>query len=321
MGGYLVHQKLATVGTVTFFVLTLSHIFEPIQQFSQLFNQMQSAGAGLRKLFGLLDTPSDLPEPATPATLPEVGPIELRGVGFRYQQRGSQVLRGVDMTIEPGERLALVGPTGAGKSTLAKLIARIYDPSEGSIHLGGVDLRHVSQRALRERIAVVPQEGFLFNTSIRDNVRIARPDASDAEVEAAFARLGLLGRFAGLEQGLDTMVDERGSRLSAGEKQLVSLARAALRNPSVLVLDEATSNLDPGTEALVERAMSNLMAGRTVIVIAHRLATAAQADRIAVVADGHLAELGSHSELIAVGGRYAELYKMSQRAMGAAASA
>lgn len=317
-GGYLVHHKLASIGTVTFFVLTLSHLFEPIQQFSQLFNQMQSAGAGLRKLFGLLDTPSDVPDPRVPQPLPARGAIELRGVGFRYAGQSASVLQGIDLKVEQGERIALVGPTGAGKSTLAKLMARLYDPTAGSIQLGGVELRDASVLSLRERIVVVPQEGFLFNASIRDNVRIGRPDASDAEVDAALDQIGVLERFASLDRGLDTFVNERGSRLSGGEKQLVSLARAALRNPAVLILDEATSNLDPGTEALVERAMGNLMQGRTVIVIAHRLATAAQADRIAVVADGHIAELGTHSELLELQGRYADLYAKFERSLIAA---
>jgi ABC-type multidrug transport system fused ATPase/permease subunit len=198
---------------------------------------------------------------------------------------------------------------------VAKLVARLYDPSEGTIRLGGMDLRDASLQSLRERVVVVPQEAFLFNASIRDNVRIGRAGASDAEVEASLARIGVLERFAALPEGLDTQVNERGSRLSAGEKQLVSLARAALRDPSVLVLDEATSSLDPGTELLVERAMRALMQGRTVIVIAHRLSTAASADRVGVVEGGRLCELGSHRELIALGGRYAALFEKSSAAL------
>jgi ATP-binding cassette subfamily B protein len=201
-----------------------------------------------------------------------------------------------------------VGPTGAGKSTLAKLIARLYDPSQGSVRFAGVDLRDASIRALRDRVVVVPQEGFLFNASVRDNVRIARGDASDEEIAEAFAKIDALERFEELPEGLDTWVDERGSRLSAGEKQLVSLARAALVDPAVLVLDEATSSLDPGTEVLVERAMQRLMRGRTVIVIAHRLSTAEQADRVGVVTGGRLVELGAHAELVARGGHYAALF-------------
>ncbi|MDH5672995.1 MAG: ABC transporter ATP-binding protein/permease [Myxococcales bacterium] len=321
VGGFLVHQGSATIGTVTFFILTLSNLFEPIQQFSQLFNQVQSASASLRKLYGLLDTEVDVPEREDSCELPERGPIEVQGLSFSYHPDGPRILEGVDLSIAPGERLALVGPTGAGKSTLAKLIARLYDPTAGQITFGGVGLRDASAASLRKRIVVVPQEGFLFNASIRDNVRVARGDASDIEVEAALARIGVLERFAALPQGLDTQVDERGARLSAGEKQLVSLARAALVDPAVLILDEATSSLDPGTEALVDSAMQELMQGRTVIVIAHRLGTAEQADRVGVVAGGHLAELGSHDELVALGGHYASLYDNWQAGLSATAGA
>jgi ATP-binding cassette subfamily B protein len=314
VGGYLVHAGAATVGTVTFFILTLSNLFEPIQQFSQLFNQMQSAGAGLRKLFGLLDTPLEVPEPEHGRELPASGAIAVDRVSFRYGRAGELVLRDVSLEIASGERLALVGPTGAGKSTLAKLIARLYDPSEGAIRLGGIDLRDAEMGSLRRRVVVVPQEGFLFNASIRENVRIARASASDAEVESALAEIGVLERFRALPEGLDTLVNERGSRLSAGEKQLVSLSRAALRDPAVLVLDEATSSLDPGTESLVEQAMRKLMRGRTVIVIAHRLSTAAQADRVGVIEGGGLVELGTHRELLARGGRYAALFAKSASA-------
>jgi ATP-binding cassette subfamily B protein len=202
----------------------------------------------------------------------------------------------------------LVGPTGAGKSTLAKLIARLYDPTEGCVRFAGVDLRDATLGSLRQRIVVVPQEGFLFNGTIRDNVRLARGDASDTEVDEALAAIGILERFAGLPRGLDTEVQERGSRLSAGEKQLVSLARAALVDPALLVLDEATSSLDPGTESLVERAMIRLMEGRSVVVIAHRLTTAQRCDRIGVVTGGRLVELGSHDDLVEGEGPYAALF-------------
>lgn len=297
-----------TVGTLAFFVLTLSNLFEPIQQLSQLFNTMQSSGAALHKLFGLLDTEPDLEEPEHPVDLPRSGELVVDDVGFSYD--GSvPVLVDVDLRLAPGERLALVGPTGAGKSTLAKLMARQYDPTAGSVSFGGVDLRDASSAELRRRITVVPQEGYLFAGTIRDNVRIGRPEATDAEVDAALESLGLLGRFRSLSEGLDTQVRERGSRLSAGERQLVSLARAALADPAVLVLDEATSSLDPGTEVLVEDALEKLVEGRTVVVIAHRLSTAERADRVGVVADGRLAELGTHEELVALGGRYAALYE------------
>ncbi|MDZ7678546.1 MAG: ABC transporter ATP-binding protein [Acidimicrobiales bacterium] len=308
VGGWMVTEDIVTIGVVAFFVLTLSNLFEPIQQLSQLFNQLQSSGAALQKLFQLLDTDVDVEERPGAIDLPERGDIEVDGVSFRYSPDGEEVLADVDLTISAGERLALVGPTGAGKSTLAKLIARMYDPVGGSIRMGGVDLRDATLRSLREQIVVVPQEGFLFHGTVLDNVRLARPEASGAEVLAALEALGVRERFEAFPEGLDTEVNERGSRLSAGEKQLVSLARAALVDPAVLVLDEATSSLDPGTEALVEQAMEVLMRGRTVIVIAHRLSTSERADRVGVVTEGTLRELGTHDELVAAGGHYAGLY-------------
>ena len=201
-----------------------------------------------------------------------------------------------------------MGPTGAGKSTLAKLIARLYDPTAGSVSFGGVDLLTATTSSLRERIVVVPQEGFLFGGTIKENIRLARVGATDEEIAAALRAIGCFERFTAFPDGVDTEVRERGSRLSAGERQLVSLARAALVDPAVLVLDEATSNLDPGTEAAVEGAMERLMQGRTTIVVAHRLSTAQRADRIAVVDHGGLVELGTHDELLGIpGGHYAAL--------------
>jgi ATP-binding cassette subfamily B protein len=307
LGGWMVGRGDVTVGTVAAFVLYLGNLFEPIQQLSQLFNTLQSTGAALHKLFGLLDTPATIRERPGAVDLPERGDFEVRAVAFSYDGT-TPVLRDVDLRIADGERLALVGPTGAGKSTLAKLLARLYDPTGGAISFGGVDLRSATLRSLRHRIVVVPQEGFLFGGTVRDNVRLGRVGATDDEVEAAMRSIGVYDHFARLAEGLDTEVRERGSRLSAGERQLVSLARAALANPTVLVLDEATSNLDPGTEAEVEAAMDALMAGRTVIVIAHRLSTAERADRVAVVDAGRLLEVGTHDGLVAAGGRYAALY-------------
>ena len=308
VGGWLVGQDAVTIGTVAFFVLTLTNLFEPVQHLSQLFNLVQSAGAALSKLYDLLDTPVDVAERPGAVDLPDRGPLEIDGVSFRYGP-GSLVLRDVHLTVEHGERLALVGPTGAGKSTLAKLAARLYDPTAGAVRFGDVDLRYATLRSLRRRIAVIPQEGFLFNATLRENVCIGRAEAGDDEVREALEMVGALDRFERLPDGLDTEVHERGSRLSAGEKQLVSLSRAALVDPALLVLDEATSNLDPGTEVLVEQAMARLMRGRTVIVIAHRLSTARRADRVGVVDGGRLVELGTHQELLARGGRYAALYE------------
>jgi ATP-binding cassette, subfamily B, bacterial len=307
IGGWWVHEGMLTVGTVAFFVLTLSNLFEPVQQLSQLFNMVQSAGAGLSKLYELLDTPVDVPERPGAVDLAGMGDIEVDRVSFAYGD-GPRVLRDVSLRIPTGTRLALVGPTGAGKSTLAKLVARLYDPTSGSVRLGGVDLRDATLASLRGRIVVIPQEGFLFNGTIRDNVRLAREDATDAEVDDALRAVGAYERFAALAEGLDTEVRERGSRLSAGEKQLVSLARAALADPAVLVLDEATSSLDPGTEVLVESAVDRLLEGRTVVVIAHRLSTSERADVVGVVDGGELVELGTHADLVAAGGRYASLY-------------
>jgi ATP-binding cassette, subfamily B, bacterial len=307
IGGWFVNRDIVTVGTVAAFVLYLNNLFEPVQQLSQLYNLIQQSGAALQKLFELLDTPTSIAERPGAVDLPERGALDVEKVTFAYGD-GPPVLHDVSLGVSPGERVALVGPTGAGKSTLAKLTARFYDPREGTVRFGDIDLRDATMRSLRERIVVVPQEGFLFAGTVRDNIRVGRPEADDAEVEAAVAALSLTGRFAAMEHGLDTEVRERGSRLSAGERQLVSLARAALADPTLLVLDEATSNLDPGTERAVEQALERLMEGRTVVVIAHRLSTAARADRIAVIDDGRLAELGTHEELLRREGRYASLY-------------
>jgi ATP-binding cassette subfamily B protein len=314
IGGWLVHRDEVTLGTVTAFILLLANLFDPVQQLSQLYNTVQSSTAALNKLFAIIDATPDVSEVDSPSPLPRRGAIDVREVTFAYQGAERPALESVTMSVADGERLALVGPTGAGKSTLAKLMARLYDPTRsptsgltGVVRFGGVDLREASLKELRERIVVVPQEGFCFSGSIRDNVRIARADATDAEVESALASIGALDRFVQFPEGLDTDVRERGSRLSAGERQLVALARAALVDPAVLVLDEATSNLDPGTEAEVEAALERLMRGRTVVVVAHRLSTVRRADRIAVVDQGRLAELGTHDELVALGGRYAAL--------------
>lgn len=305
VGGWLVNRGDVTIGTVIAVVLLLTQLFEPVQQLSQLYNTVQSSAASLSKLFGILDTPPEIVD--GPHELPASGAITVDDVGFVYPRTDLAVLRNVSLTVGDGERLALVGPTGAGKSTLAKLIARLYDPTGGSISFGGIDLREATVHSLRERVVVVPQEGFLFGGTIADNVRIARAEASDDEVRDALDAIGALDRFESFEDGIHTEVRERGSRLSAGERQLVSLARAALVDPAVLVLDEATSNLDPGTESIVEGALERLMSDRTTIVVAHRLSTVRRADRIAVIDDGELAELGPHDELVTLGGRYAAL--------------
>ena len=305
IGGWLVNRGDVTVGTAIAVLLLLAQLFEPVQQLSQLYNTVQSSTAALDKLFGILDTTPDVAD--GDLALPASGAVAVSGVGFRYPETGSLVLDDVSITVANGERLAVVGATGSGKSTLAKLMARLYDPTAGTITFGGVDLRDATIGSLRQRVVVVPQEGFLFGGTIADNVRVARADASDDDVRAALDAIGALDRFEQFEEGIHTEVRERGSRLSAGERQLVSLARAALVDPAVLVLDEATSNLDPGTEVIVEHALESLMGSRTTIVVAHRLSTIRRADRIAVIDAGKLAELGTHDELLAINGRYAKL--------------
>ncbi len=307
IGGWLVHRGTVSLGTVVAFVLLLANLFDPVQQLSQLYNTLQSAAAALHKLFGILDATPDVDEVAAPTQLPATGDVVVNNITFSYAAGSRPALENVNLTLTAGTRLALVGPTGAGKSTLAKLMARLYDPESGSVSFGGVDLRQASMEDLRRRIVVIPQEGFLFDGSVRDNLLIAKPTATETELLRALDNIGLRERFEALPEGLDTQVRERGSRLSAGERQLVALSRAALVDPAVLVLDEATSNLDPGTEMLVEAALEKLMIGRSVIVVAHRLSTVQRADKIAVVADAKISEIGTHDELIALNGHYALL--------------
>jgi len=305
VGGWLYTRGEVEVGVIIATVLLFAQLFEPVQQLSQLYNTLQSSAASLNKLFGILDTEPDILDGEQ--ELPRTGEMIVDGVGFRYPATEAPVLSEVSITVADGERLALVGPTGAGKSTLAKLMARLYDPTEGTISFAGIDLRDATLASLRHRVVVVPQEGFLFGGTIADNVRVARFEATDDDVRAAFEAIGALERFEEFPEGIHTEVRERGSRLSAGERQLVSLARAALVDPGVLVLDEATSNLDPGTEFIVERALDSLMSGRTTIVVAHRLSTIQRADRIGVIDGGRLVELGTHTELVELGGKYAAL--------------
>jgi ATP-binding cassette subfamily B protein len=307
-GGWLVGRGDVSVGTVVAVVLLLASLFEPVQQLSQLYNTVQAATASLKKMFDILDTEPEIYERHSAVDLPRSGALIVDGVGFTYPGAQRPALSDVTLHVASGERVALVGPTGAGKSTLAKIVARLYDPSVGSVSLGGVDLVDATLSSLRSQIVVVPQEGFLFNGTVADNLRLADPSASDDDLWDALDRIGARRRFELMPEGLGTVVRERGSRLSAGERQLVSLGRAALVDPSVLVLDEATSNLDPGTEAEVEMALERLMSGRTVIVVAHRLSTVRRADRVVVCDEGRLVEIGTHAELLSIpNGRYAAL--------------
>ncbi len=305
-GGLLVEHDLVTLGTVVAFVLYLSNLFQPIEQLSFLLQLVQTGQAGLGKLFGLLDARVEIVSRAGAVELPSSGEIVFEQVSFSYG--AGVVLDEIDLTVAAGERVALVGPTGAGKSTLGKLAARFYDPTAGSVSFGGVDLRDGTLGSLRDRIVVVPQEGFLFTGTLSENIRLGRDDASDADVRRALEAIGALARFSALPRGLETQVESRGARFSAGERQLVALARVALADPGVIVLDEATSSLDPVTEREVEDAVELLARGRTLISIAHRLTTAERADRVILVDGGRIVEDGPHAELVARGGRYAQLY-------------
>ncbi len=305
VGGWLYWRGDTSIGTVVAVALYLVSLFDPIGRLGDWLSQFQSGRAALTKIVALLETPVTVVGGDT--ELPETGALRAERITFAYGE-GRNVLHDVSLTVRPGEHLALVGPTGAGKSTLAKLLTRQYDPTDGVVRLSGLDLREATLDSLRSRIVFLPQEGHLFSGTLADNVRLAKPEATDDDVRRALRGIGALARFEALPRGLETDVRTRGVRLSAGERQLVGLARVALADPAVIVLDEATSSLDPATEALVERALAAVSHGRTVVTIAHRLSTAERADRVAVIDGGRLVEIASHDELVAQGERYAALW-------------
>ncbi|MGD9796785.1 MAG: ABC transporter ATP-binding protein [Acidimicrobiia bacterium] len=309
IGGRMVQQGELTVGELAGFFLFLNQFFAPIQQLVQLYNTYQQGQSSITKLRELLATEPSVKEADGAIELPAIsGEVVLERLAFAYNP-ALPVLHDVDLRIEAGETVCFVGPTGAGKSTVAKLITRFYDPTAGRVLIDGYDLRDVTLTSLRRQLGVVPQEPFLFAGSMRDNLAFSRPDASQEDIDEAVDRVGLRELVDRLPHGLDTPVHERGVSLSSGERQLLALGRAFLAQPRVLVLDEATSNLDLKSEGMVEAALDVLLEGRTAIIVAHRLSTAMKADRIVVIDGGGVVESGPHADLVAAGGRYAEMYE------------
>src|SRR5919202_120042 len=312
-GGYLVYTSSLSVGLVAAFLIYVQQFFRPIQLASQVYTQAQAALAGAERIYNILDEEPEPPDPPGTPKLHDVdGRIEFENVSFAYEP-GRPVLRGIDFEVEPGQTVALVGPTGAGKTTIANLIPRFYDVSAGAVRIDRRDVREVERRSLRERIATVLQEPFLFSGTVAENIGYGRSGASREEVEAAARAVSAHGFISNLPDGYETVLGTGGGTLSQGQRQLVSFARSVLADPRILILDEATSNVDTRTEALIQEALGTLLKGRTSVVIAHRLSTIRRADLTLVVENGRIIERGTHASLLAAAGLYADLYRRQFR--------